>query len=170
MTTRAHSSIAPATLRPSTTEMIGARLDVSRSCLAALRGAKRRWRRRRRRNGPDACDAHGLGFLNNRHDDPTLGSFISVDPLVTTTEEPYIYGAANPLTYSDPSGLCVESIYTKPDGSIGIVPMRGPECWKGDQTNNGHSDDQYATQHGTREQDRIGRGWSDPRITDGLGV
>jgi len=32
--------------------------------------------------------------------------FISVDPLVTTTGEPYIYGAANPVTTSDPTGLC----------------------------------------------------------------
>jgi len=45
-------------------------------------------------------------FLNNRHYDPTTGVFVSVDPLVTKTMEPYIYGAANPVTYSDPSGLC----------------------------------------------------------------
>lgn len=44
-------------------------------------------------------------FLNNRHYNPTLGVFTSVDPLVTTTGQPYIYGAANPVTYSDPSGL-----------------------------------------------------------------
>ena len=47
-----------------------------------------------------------LIYLNNRHHDPTLGVFVSVDPLVTITGEPYTYGAANPITYSDASGLC----------------------------------------------------------------
>lgn len=50
-----------------------------------------------------------LTFLNNRHYDPTTGIFVSVDPLVTETMQPYIYGAANPVTYSDPSGLCVDA-------------------------------------------------------------
>lgn len=53
----------------------------------------------------DAYRQRSLVFLNNRHYDPTLGAFISVDPLVTKTGEPYIYGAANPVTMSDPSGL-----------------------------------------------------------------
>jgi len=44
-------------------------------------------------------------FLNNRHYDPTVGVFVSVDPLVTPTMQPYIYGAANPIRYSDPRGL-----------------------------------------------------------------
>ena len=50
--------------------------------------------------------ASGIGCLNNRYHDPTTNQFISVDPLVTTTGQPYIYGSANPVTYSDPSGLC----------------------------------------------------------------
>ncbi len=44
-------------------------------------------------------------FLNNRYHDPQLGVFISVDPLVAQTGEPYLYGSANPTTLSDPSGL-----------------------------------------------------------------
>jgi len=48
----------------------------------------------------------GVSYLNNRYHDPALGSFISVDPLVQETGDPYIYGAANPTTYSDPDGLC----------------------------------------------------------------
>jgi hypothetical protein len=31
--------------------------------------------------------------------------FVSVDPLVTKTMQPYIYGAANPIRFSDPAGL-----------------------------------------------------------------
>lgn len=45
-------------------------------------------------------------FLNNRRYDPSTGVFLSVDPLVQMTFEPYVYGSANPITNSDPSGLC----------------------------------------------------------------
>jgi len=44
-------------------------------------------------------------FLNNRHYDPSVGVFVSVDPLVTMTGQPYIYAGGNPVSYSDPSGL-----------------------------------------------------------------
>ena len=45
-------------------------------------------------------------FLNNRHHDPTLGSFVSVDPLIVDTGLPYAYTAGDPINYSDPTGLC----------------------------------------------------------------
>jgi RHS repeat-associated protein len=51
-------------------------------------------------------DAAGLAYLNNRYHDPMLGVFISVDPLVDMTGEPYIYASGNPTTLSDPTGLC----------------------------------------------------------------
>jgi hypothetical protein len=44
-------------------------------------------------------------FLNNRYYDPTVGVFISVDPLVSKTGTPYLYANGNPTTLSDPSGL-----------------------------------------------------------------
>ena len=50
-------------------------------------------------------DPSSLIYLNNRYHDPTLGTFISVDPLVAATGEPYIYASGNPTTLSDPSGL-----------------------------------------------------------------
>ena len=68
----------------------------------------RRARARRCKGGSTTARydrAAPFAFLNNRHYDPTTGVFVSVDPLVTMTGEPYIYGAANPVTYSDPSGL-----------------------------------------------------------------
>lgn len=54
-------------------------------------------------------DEVGLVYLNNRYHDPTLGTFISVDPLVQMTGEPYIYASGNPATLSDPTGLCAWS-------------------------------------------------------------
>ena len=58
----------------------------------------------------------GRVFLNNRYHDPTLATFISVDPLVTITGEAYIYASANPITYSDPTGLF--SSCTLSDGEL----------------------------------------------------
>ena len=76
------------------------------------RGLNRRTRRARGRRCKagstttrGTCGKGGL-FLNNRHYDPTTGVFVSVDPLVSKTMQPYVYGAANPVTYSDPTGLC----------------------------------------------------------------
>lgn len=50
-------------------------------------------------------DTNGLIYLNNRYYDSTLGAFISVDPLVRVTGQPYTYANANPATLSDPNGL-----------------------------------------------------------------
>jgi uncharacterized protein RhaS with RHS repeats len=44
-------------------------------------------------------------FLNNRYYDPSIGVFLSVDPLVDKTGQPYTYANGNPTTLSDPSGL-----------------------------------------------------------------
>jgi len=51
------------------------------------------------------CHAGGVGYLNNRYHDPTLGHFITVDPIVGQTGQPYLYANGNPSTMSDPSGL-----------------------------------------------------------------
>ncbi|MGW6391202.1 polymorphic toxin-type HINT domain-containing protein [Streptomyces sp. NPDC055103] len=54
-------------------------------------------------------DSTGLTHLNAREYDPTLGRFISVDPLMDIAESqtmnPYAYGNNSPITFSDPSGL-----------------------------------------------------------------
>jgi hypothetical protein len=46
-----------------------------------------------------------LTYLNNRYYDPSIGEFISVDPLVAKTGDPYLYANGNPTTLSDPNGL-----------------------------------------------------------------
>ncbi|MBP0035970.1 MAG: hypothetical protein J7524_22885, partial [Roseofilum sp. Belize BBD 4] len=51
-----------------------------------------------------------LQYLRARYYNPEMGRFISVDPFSGILEEPtsrhrYLYGNANPVTYSDPSGL-----------------------------------------------------------------
>jgi hypothetical protein len=77
-----------------------------------------------------------LSDLHNRYHDPALGIFLSVDPLVATTAEPYLCASGNPTTLSDPTGLtpCGPSeefgcgpIMDKPDRICAVAP-NWPGC------------------------------------------
>jgi RHS repeat-associated protein len=60
--------------------------------------------------------ATGLLYLINRYYDPATAQFLSVDPLVSDTAQPYEYAADNPLDQNDPNGLfCV--LGHNPNGS-----------------------------------------------------
>ncbi len=48
----------------------------------------------------------GLYYFIHRYYDPTTGQFVSVDPLVATTNAPYAYVGDNPVNGIDPLGLC----------------------------------------------------------------
>jgi RHS repeat-associated protein len=48
----------------------------------------------------------GLVYLRARDYDPATAQFLTVDPLVDQTEQPYAYVADNPLNNSDQTGLC----------------------------------------------------------------
>jgi RHS repeat-associated protein len=50
-------------------------------------------------------DSTGLIYLINRFYDPTADQFMSIDPDVATTDQPYVYAGDNPLNASDPLGL-----------------------------------------------------------------
>lgn len=50
-------------------------------------------------------DASGLIYLRFRYLDPTVGQFISVDPLISSTLDAYGYASGNPLQVTDPMGL-----------------------------------------------------------------
>ncbi|OKI85929.1 hypothetical protein A6A27_40020 [Micromonospora sp. CB01531] len=54
-------------------------------------------------------DPTGLTHLGAREYDPTIGRFISVDPVMDLTDpqqwNPYTYANNSPVTFSDPSGL-----------------------------------------------------------------
>lgn len=47
----------------------------------------------------------GFVYLRHRYYDPSTASFLSVDPLVGVTQQPYGYAADDPANNSDPAGL-----------------------------------------------------------------
>ncbi len=47
----------------------------------------------------------GFLYLPARYYDPATGQFLSLDPQVSLTGEPYGYEADNPVNVADPSGL-----------------------------------------------------------------
>ena len=57
-------------------------------------------------------DADGLVYLLARYYDPSAGQFLSVDPMVSQTLQPYEYADGNPVTNTDPSGRLVRSCGT----------------------------------------------------------
>lgn len=71
----------------------------------------------------------GLYYLRARYYQPTTGQFLTRDPIVATTHRSYGYGAGNPLSFTDPSGQCVngDGPYVAGDGPCPPpAPMPGP--------------------------------------------
>lgn len=55
-------------------------------------------------------DPNGLIYLQNRYFDPTVGQFITLDPIVGETAAPYTYASANPVAFEDPLGLQTRAV------------------------------------------------------------
>ncbi len=74
----------------------------------------------------------GLYWISVRAYDPTLGRFISHDPLgrlaaMGLDTEPYVYTYNNPVNYTDPSGLYIPG----PNGERAIITSAGPRIVDG---------------------------------------
>jgi len=62
----------------------------------------------------------GLIYLRARAYDPATGQFMSVDPLVSLTREPYAYTVDNPMNFGDPSGLLTVGFCVSGEIALGI--------------------------------------------------
>ncbi|WP_369174996.1 RHS repeat domain-containing protein [Streptomyces sp. R28] len=74
--------------------------------------------------GKPADDSTGLTHVGAREYDPSIGQFISIDPLLTLDQHQslngYVYANNTPVTTSDPSGLGV-CMQDGPCGSVDAV-------------------------------------------------
>jgi RHS repeat-associated protein len=74
----------------------------------------------------------GLLYLVNRFYDPGTGQFVSVDPLVDVTGQPYAYTGDDPVNESDPTGLAANPACTG-GGPIGATPAQDRRLCTGSQ-------------------------------------
>jgi RHS repeat-associated protein len=65
-------------------------------------------------------DADGIIYLLARYYDPSTGQFLSADPLIEQTLQPYAYASGNPVTNSDPSGMITAYVGSR-DGKVWVV-------------------------------------------------
>ena len=69
-------------------------------------------------------DPTGLIYLINRYYDPSTGQFLSVDPLVGITDQPYQYAGGDPVNFTDPLGLACWAAL-----EFGLT-QASRNCWK----------------------------------------
>jgi RHS repeat-associated protein len=73
-------------------------------------------------------DATGLIYDTNRYYDPSTQQFISTDPLVNTTHQPYEYAGDDPVNQDDPSGDSPLSPVLRPTFQSALRVVRGLTC------------------------------------------
>ena len=72
----------------------------------------------------------GLYYMRARYYDPTTAQFLTVDPMVESTQSPYAYTAGDPINTSDHSGECISigCWFAQEAESHGLV-INQP-CWR----------------------------------------
>jgi RHS repeat-associated protein len=66
-------------------------------------------------------DSTGLIYLVNRYYDPSTDQFLSIDPEVATTDQPYVFANDDPLNAEDPLG-------TRPDPKSMAKEFQANSC------------------------------------------
>jgi RHS repeat-associated protein len=79
----------------------------------------------------------GQYYLRARYYDPTTGSFISRDPLLAVTRQPYGYADDSPVNITDPTGRCIPVCVIIGLAVVFIV-VTDVELWKAGYFNNVH--------------------------------
>lgn len=67
-------------------------------------------------------DLTGLIYLVSRYYDPATGQFLSIDPDVSATRQPYQYADGDPVSLADPTGA---------NANAAKWPVYGERCDKG---------------------------------------
>jgi RHS repeat-associated protein len=70
----------------------------------------------------------GLSYLRARYYDPVTGGFLTVDPAVSSTRSSYGYANGNPITGTDPTGLCAFWCKVGVGAVVGIVAVAVVAC------------------------------------------
>jgi len=115
------------------------------------------------RDGARYDAATGLYWLSMRAYDPTLGRFLSRDPLnrapLAFVDQPYVYAGNNPVSNVDPSGQRFFYKHAIPTRRLSPPPRpdgHGGSVWRWDDGNKKRSD-RYSAWMGPIEKDT--RGW-----------
>jgi RHS repeat-associated protein len=93
-------------------------------------------------------DADGLIYLQNRYYQPQLGQFVSLDPDVLSTGQPYAYANGDPVVENDPNGLAAAvqvraqdagGVCTIDIGNLSVIPIQNvlEFIWHTSQSCNG---------------------------------
>ena len=70
----------------------------------------------------------GLLYLVNRWYTPATGQFLSVDPALESTDQPYSYTKDNPVDGTDPSGLATVGICAGAGAQLGLLNLAAGDC------------------------------------------
>ncbi|WP_426749763.1 RHS repeat-associated core domain-containing protein [Myxococcus sp. Y35] len=106
--------------------------------------------------GHEGRDDGGFTFMRGRMYDPSVGRFISPDPIVQAPFmladlNRYSYAWNNPVSVTDPTGLCEEGEWSGPGtrGTGGGISIRAPGGWGcGSGSGGGGSSDPLIPEHG----------------------
>ncbi len=69
-----------------------------------------------------------MAVLVGRYYDPSTGQFLSVDPMVARTEEPYEYAAADPVNATDANGNITLGVCAQASWTYMIISLDIGEC------------------------------------------
>ncbi len=88
----------------------------------------------------------GFQYLQARYYDPATSQFLTMDPQVAQTKQPYAYTGANPVNGTDPTGLCNFPQTTSPLDPYECVgyPTAAVLQWGLDHPNAAHQVAQWA--------------------------
>ena len=72
-------------------------------------------------NGKELDEATQMYYYGARYYDPRISIFVSLDPLVEQTFEPYSYTGNNPIMFTDPTGMAKDDIIIRGENNSSVT-------------------------------------------------